>query len=151
MKIFVSLPCIYYNPMKVNLTICLILFLSSWWQQPLGKTYALHCRNRVMVSASFAFSKTKSCRQHVLWVPLWLNGKEQIVNDKKQYTTEHHRKRWDRTDLTILTKTQTSLTRFTSIKPVKQEDFCGAISLTYFAGNCLDLPACWLPELPTYC
>ena len=36
------------------------------------------------------------------------------------------------------TKTETSLTRFTSIKPVKQEDFCGAIALTYFAENCLD-------------
>ena len=27
-----------------------------------------------------------------------------------------------------------------SIKFVKQEDFCGAIALTYFAENCLDLP-----------
>ena len=49
-------------------------------------------------------------------------------------------KRCDRTDFTILTlslatKTQTSLTRFTSIKLVKQEDFCGAITLTYFVGN----------------
>ena len=54
-------------------------------------------------------------------------------------------KRCDRTDFTILTlslatKTQTSLTRFTSIKLVKQEDFCGAIALTYFVENCLDLP-----------
>ena len=54
--------------MKVNLTICLILSLSSWWQQPLVKTYALRCQNRVMVSASFAFSKTKSGRQHALLV-----------------------------------------------------------------------------------
>ena len=84
-------------------------------------------------------------------MPLWLNGKEKIVNDKKQYTTEHHMKRWDRTDFTILTKTQTTLTRFTSIKLEKQEDFCGAISLTYFAENSLDLSACWLPELLTYC
>ena len=26
------------------------------------------------------------------------------------------------------------------IKLVKQEDFCGAIALTYFVENCLDLP-----------
>ena len=67
------------------------------------------------------------------------------MNDQKYYTNEHYMKRWDRTDFTILTlslaiKTQTSLTRFTSIKLVKQEDFCGAIVLTYFAKNCLDLP-----------
>ena len=54
-------------------------------------------------------------------------------------------KRWDKTDFTILTlslatKTQTSLTRLTSIKLVKQEDFCVAIALTYFVENCLDLP-----------
>ena len=48
-------------------------------------------------------------------------------------------KRWDRTDFTILTKAQTSLTRFTSIKFVKQEDFCGAIALTLFVENCLNL------------
>ena len=38
------------------------------------------------------------------------------------------------------TKTQTNLTRFTSIKLVKQEDFCGAIALTCLVENCLDLP-----------
>ena len=42
--------------------------------------------------------------------------------------------------LSLATKTQTSLTRFTSIRLVKQEDFCGEIALTYFAENCLDLP-----------
>ena len=42
--------------------------------------------------------------------------------------------------LLLATKTQTSLTRFTSIRLVKQEDFCGEIALTYFAENCLDLP-----------
>ena len=54
-------------------------------------------------------------------------------------------KRWDRTDFTVLTlplatKTQTSLTKFASIRLVKQEDFCGRIVLTYFAENYLDLP-----------
>ena len=49
------------------------------------------------------------------------------------------------TDFTMLTlplatKTQTSLTTFTSIRLVKQEDFCGAIAPTYFVENCLDLP-----------
>ena len=54
-------------------------------------------------------------------------------------------KRWDRTDFTVLTlslatKNQTSLTRFTCIRLEKQEDFCGAIAFTYFAENYLDLP-----------
>ena len=58
-------------------------------------------------------------------------------------------KRWDRTDLTILTlplatKSQTSLTRFTSIRLVNQEDFWGATALTYFVENCLDLPERYL-------
>ena len=53
--------------------------------------------------------------------------------------------RWDwTTDFTILklllaTKTQTSSNRFTTIRLVKHEDFCGAIALTYFVENCLDL------------
>ena len=54
-------------------------------------------------------------------------------------------KRWGRTDFTILTlalatKTETSLTRFMSIKLVQQEDFSREIALIYFADNCLDLP-----------
>ena len=52
--------------MKLNLAISSVLSLSSWWQQALGKTYALRCQNGVMVSDSFVFSKTKSCRQHAL-------------------------------------------------------------------------------------
>ena len=54
--------------MKLNLAICSVLSLSSWWQQPLGETYGLQCENKVMVSDSFVFKKTKSCRQHVLLV-----------------------------------------------------------------------------------
>ena len=64
---------------------------------------------------------------------------------------------WDRTDFTTLklplaTKTWSSLTilggkvgdskfatRFTSIRLMKQRDFCVAIVLMYFIGNCLDL------------
>ena len=38
--------------MKLNLAICLVLLLRSWWQQPLGKTYDLRCKNGVMVSDS---------------------------------------------------------------------------------------------------
>ena len=54
-------------------------------------------------------------------------------------------KHWDRTDFIILTlalatKTETSLTRFMSIKLVQQEDFSREIALIYFADNCLDLP-----------
>ena len=50
--------------MKLNFTIGLVLSLSSWWQQPLGKIYGLWCQNGVMVCDPFAFKKTKSCRQH---------------------------------------------------------------------------------------
>ena len=42
--------------------------LSSWWQQLLGKIYGLRYQNGAMVSDSFAYSKTKSCRQHGLYV-----------------------------------------------------------------------------------
>ena len=54
--------------MKLNLAISVVLSLSSWWQKPLGKTYAVCRQNRVMVSGCFVFSKTKSCRQHALLV-----------------------------------------------------------------------------------
>ena len=62
--------------------------------------------------------------------------------------TKHYMKRWDRT-----AETRTSLTfmagewktvkmRLDSrvIRLLKQEDFCGAIGLTYFVEKCLDLP-----------
>ena len=54
--------------MKLDLAICSVLSLSSWWQQPLRETYGLRCENRVMVSDSFVFKKTKSYRQPVLLV-----------------------------------------------------------------------------------
>ena len=57
--------------MKLIFAICLVLSLSSLWQQPLRKTYGLQCQIGVMVSDSFAFRETKNCRQHVLLV-LWL-------------------------------------------------------------------------------
>ena len=60
------MPCIHYKLMKLNFVICSILSLSSWSQQPLRKTYGLRCQNGVMVSDSFAFRKTSSCRQHAL-------------------------------------------------------------------------------------
>ena len=41
--------------------------------------------------------------------------------------------------LPFATKFQTSLTRSASIRLVKQEDFCGAIALTYFVENCLGI------------
>ena len=68
------------------------------------------------------------------------NGKGQIVNDKKitYNQTLQDTLRQNRLTFSLATKTQTSLTRFTSIKLVKMEDFCGAIALTYFAENCLD-------------
>ena len=50
------------------LVICLVLSLSSWCQQPLGNTYVLVCQNEVKVSDSFVFRKTKSCRQHTVFM-----------------------------------------------------------------------------------
>ena len=49
--------------MKLNFAICSVLSLSSWWQQPLRKTYSLLCQNRSIVCDSFAYRKTKSCRK----------------------------------------------------------------------------------------
>ena len=75
--------------MTLNFVICSILSLTSWWQQPLGKTYGLRCQNGVIVGDSFAFRKTKSFRQHALlvlrlalvnYLPLCQG---QIVNDRE--------------------------------------------------------------------
>ena len=59
--------------------------------------------------------------------------------------------------LPFATKFQTSLTRSTSIRLVKQEDCCGAIALTYFVENCLGinniykvLTVVTLPTFPRY-
>ena len=57
----------------------LIILLSSSWQQILGKTYGLWCQNGVLVNDSFAFSKTKSCKNR----------------DWSKIITEHYTKRWD--------------------------------------------------------
>ena len=64
-----------------------------------------------------------------------------IYNQTLQETLRQNRLTFSLTNILTFssaTKTETSLTRFTSIKLVKQEDFCGAIALTYFAENCLD-------------
>ena len=67
-RIVLSIPCIHYKLIKRNVTICSVLSLSSWWWQHLGKNYGRQCQNGFMVSALFAFRKTKSCRQHALLV-----------------------------------------------------------------------------------
>ena len=111
-----------------------------------------------MVNKSFAFRKTKTCRQHdilmlrltlVAEVPLWLNGERHILNDQNNNTTQHYMKRWARTDFSTLTlplaaETRTRewekvkfVSRFTNVRLVNQEDFCGAIPPTYFVENCL--------------
>ena len=66
-KIF-SVPCLHYKLMKLNFAICLVLSLSSLQQHFFGKTYGLLFQNVVMISNSFAFRKTKSCRKHALLV-----------------------------------------------------------------------------------
>ena len=67
-KIVLSIPFIHCKLMKLNTTICSVLSLSAWWQQLLGKNFGLQCQNRLMVSDLFAFRKTKSCRQHAIFV-----------------------------------------------------------------------------------
>ena len=65
-KIFLSVPCIYYKLMKINFAIYLVLSLSSWWQQPLGKIYGLWYQNEAMVRYSFASrNATSSLRAEV--------------------------------------------------------------------------------------
>ena len=54
--------------MKLNFAICLALSLSSWWQQPLGKTYGLLCQNGVIASDCFASRNPKRFRQHAVLV-----------------------------------------------------------------------------------
>ena len=54
--------------MKLKAVNYLVLQLSSWLQQLLGKAYDLRCQNGVMVNDSFAFGKAKSFWNHVLFV-----------------------------------------------------------------------------------
>ena len=124
--------------MKLNLAICSVLLLTSWWQQPLGETYDLRYLNIVMISDSFVFKKTKSCWKHaLLLLRLTLANLSAFLIEWQGANRE-----WSNNIILtspLVTKTQNSLTRFTSIRLVKQEDLCGAIALTYFAENCLDL------------
>ena len=46
--------------MTLNFVICSILSLTSWWQQPLGKTYGLRCQNGVIVGDSFPLEKRRA-------------------------------------------------------------------------------------------
>ena len=121
------------------------------------------CQNGVLVSDSLAFRKTKGCKQHILLVQRcwWLKcfcdwmarGKSWLVrnnNNRILYETLRQIRLYC---TNVATETQTSLT-FTVgeweivemkldsrvIILLKQEDFCGAIALTYFVKNCLDLP-----------
>ena len=54
--------------MKLNFAVCLVLSMSSWWQQPLRKSYSLWCQNGVMFSDSFATNNPKIFRQYALLV-----------------------------------------------------------------------------------
>ena len=66
--IFFYVQFIYRRLIKLKVIIFLVLELSSWLQQLLGKTYGLRYQNGVMVNDSFIFRKTKSCIEHVLFV-----------------------------------------------------------------------------------
>ena len=60
--IFLSVPYIHYKLMKLNFATCVVFSLISWRQHPSGKIGSLRCQNGVIASDSFAFRKTKSCR-----------------------------------------------------------------------------------------
>ena len=79
--IFLSIPYIHYKLMKLNFAIYLVMSLSSWWKQPLGKSYGIQWQNGVMVQVSFGFRKTKNCRQHALTA-------EVVVGDLRAFATE---------------------------------------------------------------
>ena len=57
-----------YRTNTTYFDISLRLALNSWWQHLLGKTWGCRYQNGAMVSDSFACSKTKSCKQHKLFV-----------------------------------------------------------------------------------
>ena len=70
-KIYFSIHSLYCKLIKLQFTVSVALALCSGWLKLLGKTYYLQWQNGVMVSDSFAFSKCKSFRQHVLFVWGW--------------------------------------------------------------------------------
>ena len=97
-KIFLSVPCTHDNPMKLNLAICSVLSLSSWWQQPLGKICGLQCQNGVTVCDSFVIRKNRSRRQHSLLVlRLRLVIQMHIVTEWQGRNREWSKRRYNRT------------------------------------------------------
>ena len=97
-KIFLSVPCTHDNPMKLNLAICSVLSLSSWWQQHLGKTCGLQCQNGVTVCDSFVIRKNRSRRQHSLLVlRLRLVIQMHIVTEWQGRNREWSKIRYNRT------------------------------------------------------
>ena len=97
-KIFLSVPCTHDNPIKLNLAICSVLSLSSWWQQPLGKICGLQCQNGVTVCDSFVIRKNRSRRQHSLLVlRLRLVIQMHIVTEWQGRNREWSKIRYNRT------------------------------------------------------
>ena len=67
--------------MQLNFAICLVLSLTSWWQQTLRKTCGLRCQDGVLVSDCFAFKKSKSYRQQALGVEVEVGYLSAFVNE----------------------------------------------------------------------
>ena len=81
--------------MKLKVIIFLVLKLSSWLQQLLGKTYGLRYQNGVMVNDSFdSFRKTKSCRKHVLFVASDFVTESQMTNMNDQKNIQSNICHW---------------------------------------------------------
>ena len=60
--------CTIYTANMTYCGISLRLNLSLWWQQLLGKAHGLRYLNKAMISNSFVFTKSNSCRQYDLFV-----------------------------------------------------------------------------------
>ena len=74
--------CIHYKLIKLNFVVCSVLLLSSWWQQPLEKTYNLWCQNGVMVIDSFTNQENQE-----LQTTCFVNA-ETDVGDLSAFVTE---------------------------------------------------------------
>ena len=64
----ISLYNAYILLKNLNFPMFSVLSLSWWCWQTLGKTYGHRYQNGLLISNSFAFMKTKSCKQHALLV-----------------------------------------------------------------------------------
>ena len=69
--IFLSVLCTHYKLMKLNFTICLVISLSSWWQQTLGKSYGLRYQKWSVTLLSLGKTRTVDNMLFKCWGWCW--------------------------------------------------------------------------------